>query len=187
MDVHYKVPMNLCTMSREDVVKVERSVFKKVKDDLCNKYRHIVYDKEFNVNAFDKRLMNIVKEYNYVNRCCYNELFVKCEKAFLKALAKKEDTKRRNGLEKEDVRRIIMQEEFYFYEGNNNNKEGKNKTKRDIDRKAKVNGVDKEVRRLNQERCEMDVEKKIQKKKEMNCEDKTPITVCQVKELMKQI
>jgi hypothetical protein len=174
-------------MSREDVVKVERSVFKKVKDDLCNKYRHIVYDKEFNVNAFDKRLMNIVKEYNYVNRCCYNELFVKCEKAFLKALAKKEDAKRRNGLEKEDVRRIIMQEEFYFYEGNNNNKEGKNKTKRDISRKAKGNGVDKEVRRLNQERCEMDVEKKIQKKKEMNCGNKTPIAVCQVKELMKQI
>ena len=188
MDVHYKVPMNLCTMSKEDVVKVERSVFKKVKDDLCNKYRHIVYDKEYNVNTFDKKLMNIVKEYNYVNRCCYSELFVKCEKAFLKALAKKEDAKRRKGLEKEDVRRIIMQEEYYFYEGNNSKEgKGKEKVKRGIDGKRKMNGVDKEVRRLNQERCEMDVEKKIQKKKEMNCGEKTPIAVCQVKELMKQI
>ena len=190
MDVNYKVPMNLCTMSKEDVVKVERSVFKKVKDDLCNKYRQIIYDKEFNVNTFDKKLMSIVKDYNYLNNSCYSELFVKCEKAFLKTLAKKEETKRRKHLEKEDVRRIIMQPEYYFYERDNNNKEGKNVEKADK-RKKKENGVDKEIRRLNQEKCEMDVEKKIQKKKEMNCVYTAPISPCrsgnQVKELMKQI
>lgn len=190
MDIQYKIPDNLYTLSKDDITKYEKSVFKKLKQDLCNKYKKIIYDKEFNVNDFDKMLMKIVRDYNYFNNLQYNEILIKSEKTFLKELSKKEDQKRRKHLEKPDVKRIILQPNYYFYEGYKKEKNDKkimipniykNKNRKEI-------ALEKEKRRLTQEKCEIDVEKRLQHKKEMNYVYIPILSYSgnQVKDLMKQ-
>ena len=155
-------PENMLTINKDDFEKMVKELFIKVKKDIKNKYSSLIYEKNYNIDLFDKTLRKIIIDYNYYNNMNYNSLLRKAENIFLKNIAKYDDI-HRNILSKQNVRKISEQPYFYF------NEEENLKIKNKIF-KSNINLSEKEkyIWALNQRAFEIEVEKRLQKKNNKN-------------------
>ena len=95
-----------------------KEIFIKVKKDIKNKYSSLIYEKNYNIDSFDRSLRKIIVDYNYYNNKNYNSLLRKAENIFLKNITKYDDIHRKI-LSKQNVRKISEQPYFYFNEEEN--------------------------------------------------------------------
>ena len=155
-------PNNILTINKDDYEKMIKEIFIKVKKDIKNKYSSLIYEKNYNIDSFDRSLRKIIVDYNYYNNKNYNSLLRKAENIFLKNIAKYDDI-HRNILSKQNVRKISEQPYFYF------NEEENLKIKNKIF-KSNINLSEKEkyIWALNQRAFEIEVEKRLQKKNNKN-------------------
>ena len=151
-------PDNMLTINKDDFEKMIKELFIKVKKDIKNKYSSLIYEKNYNINSFDKTLRKIIIDYNYYNNKNYNSLLRKVENIFLKNIAKYDDIHRKI-LSKQNVRKISEQPYFYFNEEENL----KIKNKR-FKSNIKLSDKEKYLWALNQRNFEIEVEKRLQKK-----------------------
>jgi len=155
-------PDNMLTINKDDFEKMIKELFIKVKKDIKNKYSSLIYEKNYNINSFDKTLRKIIIDYNYYNNKNYNSLLRKVENIFLKNIAKYDDIHRKI-LSKQNVRKISEQPYFYFNEEENL----KIKNKR-FKSNIKLSDKEKYLWALNQRNFEIEVEKRLQKKNNKN-------------------
>ena len=155
-------PDNMLTINKDDFEKMIKELFIKVKKDIKNKYSSLIYEKNYNINSFDKTLRKIIIDYNYYNNKNYNSLLRKVENIFLKNIAKYDDIHRKI-LSKQNVRKISEQPYFYFNEEENL----KIKNKR-FKSNIKLSDKEKYLWALNQRNFEIEVEKRLQKKNDKN-------------------
>ena len=155
-------PNNILTINKDDYEKMIKEIFIKVKKDIKNKYSSLIYEKNYNIDSFDRSLRKIIVDYNYYNNKNYNSLLRKAENIFLKNITKYDDIHRKI-LSKQNVRKISEQPYFYF------NEEENLKIKNKIF-KSNINLSDKEkyIWALNQRAFEIEVEKRLQKKNNKN-------------------
>ncbi len=155
-------PENMLTINKDDFEKMVKELFIKVKKDIKNKYSSLIYEKNYNIDLFDKTLRKIIIDYNYYNNMNYNSLLRKAENIFLKNIAKYDDI-HRNILSKQNVRKISEQPYFYFNE--EENLKIKNKI---FKSNIKLSDKEKYIWALNQRAFEIEVEKRLQKKNNKN-------------------
>jgi hypothetical protein len=155
-------PDNILTINKDDFEKMIKELFIKVKKDIKNKYSSLIYEKNYNIDSFDKTLRKIIIDYNYYNNKNYNSLLRKVENIFLKNIAKYDDIHRKI-LSKQNVRKISEQPYFYFNEEENL----KIKNKR-FKSNIKLSDKEKYLWALNQRNFEIEVEKRLQKKNNKN-------------------
>ena len=155
-------PDNMLTINKDDFEKMIKELFIKVKKDIKNKYSSLIYEKNYNIDSFDKTLRKIIIDYNYYNNKNYNSLLRKVENIFLKNIAKYDDIHRKI-LSKQNVRKISEQPYFYFNEEENL----KIKNKR-FKSNIKLSDKEKYLWALNQRNFEIEVEKRLQKKNNKN-------------------
>ena len=155
-------PENMLTINKDDFEKMVKELFIKVKKDIKNKYSSLIYEKNYNIDLFDKTLRKIIIDYNYYNNMNYNSLLRKAENIFLKNIAKYDDI-HRNILSKQNVRKISEQPYFYFNE--EENLKIKNKI---FKSNIKLSDKEKYIWALNQRNFEIEVEKRLQKKNNKN-------------------
>lgn len=111
----HKCPLNLCTLSREDILKLNASLLKKLKTDLKNKYKQIILEKNFNIETAVPTLKKVIDDYNYVNYEDYPKLLIMAERKFLPLVNKAKYSSKATKVMHEDyVRDIIFDEEYDF-------------------------------------------------------------------------
>ena len=162
MSMKHFCALNMMSLEKDNYNKMVNEIFLKVKKDLKNKYNSLIYEKNYNIDSFDKTLRKIIIDYNYYNNKNYNSLLRKVENIFLKNIAKYDDIHRKI-LSKQNVRKISEQPYFYFNEEENL----KIKNKR-FKSNIKLSDKEKYLWALNQRNFEIEVEKKLQKKNDKN-------------------
>ena len=64
-------PNNILTINKDDYEKMIKEIFIKVKKDIKNKYSSLIYEKNYNIDSFDRSLRKIIVDYNYYNNKNY--------------------------------------------------------------------------------------------------------------------
>ncbi len=157
MSMKHFCALNMMSFEKDNYNKMVNEIFLKVKKDLKNKYNSLIYEKNYNIDSFDKILKKLIINYNYLNNQNYNTLLIKVEKHFLKDLAKYEDIQR-NLLSKKNIRNLSEQPYFYF-----NEDEILKKKNKPFKSNVKLSNKEKDIWNLNQRALEIEVEKRLQK------------------------
>jgi hypothetical protein len=104
--------LNIKSMRKQELENLKIKLFEKIYRDISNKYSKLLYDKDYNLDKFEKHFKREIENSFDFNNPDYLDFFKKVESVFLKEMNKIDDKKRDSLLDKETVTKIVTQNEM---------------------------------------------------------------------------
>lgn len=102
-------------LSKYAIQQLHEQLFNKITYDLSNKYRGLIYEREFPLSAYRFEIMKDVKQFRFYKYPFYNQLFHLIEKKFLKEITLYQVRSRSYLLSRNMLHEIIRPNTEYDY------------------------------------------------------------------------
>ena len=100
-------------LAKLEIEKLNDRIFIKIKNDLRNKYRCLIKQKNFDMNLFDKVIQKEIISFTIHHNPIYTYIFKKIEKLFLKEIANYNEQKYHGLLCPEQVSKVLTSSFFF--------------------------------------------------------------------------